>query len=78
MHNYVINADNLNLSRYDSENFADLKVEPLVDGPRGNRGYLPIVTRAFSGNISSRRNNILRMIEERGIVRPAHNIARNG
>ena len=78
LHNYVINADNLNLSRYDLENFADLEVEPLVDGPRGNRGYLPIVTRASTGNVSSRRNDILRMIEERDIVRPAHNIARNG
>ena len=64
VHNYVINADNLNLSRYDLENFADLEVEPLVDGPRGNRRYLPIFTRASAGNVSSRRNDILRMIEE--------------
>ena len=78
LHNYVINADNLNLSRYDSDKYVDLEVEPLVDGPRGNRGYLPIVTRASAGNVSSRRNDILRMIEERDIVRPAHTIARNG
>ena len=78
LHNYVINADKLNLTRYDSEKFVDLEVEPLVDGPRGNRGYLPIINRASAGNVSSRRTDILRIIEERDIIRPAHNIAGNG
>ena len=78
LHNYVINADNLNLIRYDSENYADLEVEPLVDGPHGNRGYLPIINRTSAGNVSPRCNDIWRMIEERDIVRPPHNIARNG
>ena len=79
LYNYVINADNLNLIRFNSNNFNDLGVEPLVGGPPNNRGYYPthnIITRGDDS--SSRRNHIVDMIRERDIVRPSHNIVRNG
>ena len=79
LHNYVINADNINLIRYDNDNFEDLEVEPLVDGPLGNRGYLPVMNRSINSNhLSSRRDDMIQMIRERDMVRPEHNIDRNG
>ena len=79
LHNYVINADNLNLCRYESDNFNDLGVEPLENGPAGNRGYLPNINAPATANYrSNRRDDILSLIQEREIVRPEHNIVRNG
>ena len=69
----------MNLLRSDCNNFNYLEVEPLVNGPPGNRGYYP--THPFTphgDDSSSRRNHIVDMIKERDIVRPARNIARNG
>ena len=77
----MINSDDLKLNRYDCNNYRDLGVEPLDDGPHGNRGYLPSSIRpsTFSStNNSIRRTNIVNMIKERDIVRPLHNIERNG
>ena len=81
LHNYVINSDDLKLNRYDCNNYRDLGVEPLDDGPQGNRGYLPSSSRPVASsnqNNSIRRSNIVNMIKERDIVRPLHNIERNG
>ena len=64
--------------QYDCENFADLGVEPLENRPVGNRAFLPSSLVLGANNTSnSRRNTIIEMIEERDIVRLAHNIARN-
>ena len=44
LHNFVINYDKLKLGRDVGMEFDDLDrfgVEPLADGPKGNRGYLP-------------------------------------
>ena len=63
LHNYVINADNLNLLRFNCNNFNDLGVEPLVDGPPGNRGYFPTEPSHLRVDDSaSRRNHIVDMI----------------
>ena len=43
LHNYVINADNINLMRYDCDNFSDMGVEPLEDGPEGNHVFCQVV-----------------------------------
>jgi len=54
-------------------------VEPLEDGPEGNRGFFPSsLAPTFNNPSNPRRDRIIEMIEERDIVRPAHNIARNG
>ena len=80
LHNYVINADDINLTRYDCSDMEELGVEPLVDGPRGNRGYYPIHNPSSGGyfDTATRRGEILDAIKERGLERPSHNIARNG
>ena len=81
LHNYVINSDDLKLNRYNCNNYRDLGVEPLDDGPQGNRGHLPLTSRPTTSsnhNNSIRRSNIVNMIKDRDIVRPLHNIECNG
>ena len=71
----------LKLNRYDCNNYKDLGDEPLNDGPQGNRGYLPVISRTRNSSIqnnSFRRTNIVNMIKERDVVRPLHNIEQNG
>ena len=84
MHNFVINSDNLNLAQFDGEDFANLEVDALIDEPLGNRGYLP--TRPQAGRIPEIDNHgdcdvreaIYSRICEMDLVRPSHNIQRNG
>ena len=36
LHNYVINADQLNFLKTDDDDFEGIEVEPLIDGLTGN------------------------------------------
>ena len=81
LHNYVINADRLNFVNTESDNLMELEIEPLIDGPTGNMGYLPV---RYTGAVNSfvengeHRELKLQMIRERDMERPQHNVDRNG
>ena len=85
LHNYVINADNLNFLNVDNDDFETLEVEPLEEGPDGNRGFLPVPFYAFEKlnmigtevDNHERRKCIVDQIRERGLTRPSYNIERN-
>ena len=81
LHNYVINADRLNFINTDNDNHLEFEIEPLIYGPIGNMGYLPTENRRLFHNEVDQgeyRALKLRMIRERDMQRPQHNIDRNG
>ena len=54
LHNYVINADNLNFRNVPDDDFDTLEVEPLEEGPDGNRGFLEVVDNNIHNNVDDK------------------------
>ena len=70
LHNYVINADQLNFLKTDDDDFEGIEVEPLLDGPTGNRGYLPTVyVDEEEGESFVRRNYLVEELKAREMQR---------
>ena len=78
LHNFVINSDQLNFLKVDDSDWKTLGVEPLKDGPEGNKGYLPVPFEEEQDPLSfNRRNFIVNEIKDREMRPPTHNIERN-
>ena len=78
LHNFVINADQLNFLNVDDNDFDTIQVTPLEDGPEGNRGYLPMpIDEEPELDCFNLRNTIVETLKEMGLERPDHNIKRN-
>jgi hypothetical protein len=81
LHNFVIDKDGSSRShRVDGVYFSNWEVDPLPDGPAGNRGFLP--HDRFQRYIEvptgiTRRQAILNEIVELGLERPLLNLLRN-
>ena len=54
LYNYVINADNLNFRNVPDDDFDTLEVEPLEEGPDGNRGFLEVVDNDIHNNVDDK------------------------
>ena len=84
LHNYVIDNDRLDFRTSPDSNtsmqISEFGVESLPDGPENNIGYLPSNTDEDQGGVESsdRRNGILVGIRQRQLLRPEHNLLRNG
>lgn len=72
LHNYVINADQLNFLHVDDNDLATFEVEPLQDGPVGNKGYFRMYSEEdnLDGSEFSRCQDIVNEIESRGLRWP--------
>ena len=77
LHNYVINSDNLNFLKVEDNDFTTIGIEPLVNGPKGNVGYLPIPPEEEEKLEFCRRSRIVEELTLRDMTRPAHNVERN-
>ena len=79
LHNYVIEADNLNFIKIDDDDFKTLEVDPLIDVPDGNRGYLPTFDENITevGGADDRQKIIVETLEEMELYRPDRNLSRN-
>ena len=70
--------DQLNFLSVPDDDFGTIDVDPLEDGPSGNRGYLPTpYTGAEQGQEFDRRQHILEQVMELELQRSARNISRN-
>lgn len=79
LHNYVINYDRLNFHNVLDSDIETFEVEPLLDRPVDNVGYLPTVFEDLieigaDASDSDRRNAIVEGITERGMSRPDQSI----
>ena len=77
LHNYVINADNLNFVKVDDDDWDAIGIEPLLNGPKGNVGYLPIPPEEEEEVDFCRRSRIVEELELRDMSRLSRNIKRN-
>ena len=61
LHNYVINADNLNFRDIADNNLDTLEVEPTVEWHEGSRGFLELVDDGVDNNVddNDRRDYIV-------------------
>ena len=74
----MINADQLNFLNVDDNDFDTIDVEPIEDGPEGNRGYLTIpFTGEEEGDEFDCRRYILDNVMEKELQRPSNNINHN-
>ena len=83
LHNYVINADDLNLKQFDNDDLYNLEVDVLMNGPPGNRGYLSVRSVGRTTNIllphdGDRREAIYIRMKEMDLQRLEHNVDHNG
>ena len=78
LHNYVINADQLNFLSVRDDDYDRIGIEPLTNGPSGNKRYLPIPIEEEEEEVElCRRNRIVEGIEIRELKRPSRNTERN-
>lgn len=83
LHNYVVNADNLNFRNVIDDDFEALEVDLLNDGPAGNIGYLlkfsEEVIRSVGADVESpsRRQMIVNLVIENELSMLDRNIKRN-
>ena len=77
LHNYVINSDNLNFLKVDDDDYDTIGIEPLVNGPKGNLGYLPIPPEEEEEVDFCRRSRIVEELIMREMTRPSHNTTHN-
>ena len=77
LHNYVINSDNLNFLKVEDNDYDTIGIEPLVNGPKGNVGYLPIPPEEEEEVEFCRRLRIVEELALREMKRPSHNTKRN-
>ena len=78
LHNYVIDKDNLQF--HAAEDYELFGVEPLINGPDNNHGYLPTlpICDAQLDNVDSAwRHAIVGELKARDMTRPLYNILRN-
>ena len=61
----------------DDDDFDTLEVEPLEEGPDGNRGFLAVVDNDSNNNYTFSRDYIVSKITEMGLLRPDYNKNRN-
>ena len=77
LHNFVINADQLNFLSVRDDDYDRIGIEPLTNGPSGNKGYLPIPIEEEEKVELCRRNRIVEGIKIRELKRPSRNTERN-
>ena len=79
LHNFVINSDKLNFLKVEDSDWDTIRVEALVDGPEGNKGYLPTISDEEEEDplTFDRREFVLNEIVTKGLKRPSNNIERN-
>ena len=81
LHNFVINADNLNFLNVSDDDYESLEVECLPKVTFHNNGYYPTVTDTNKYKIDDqdkdRRNAIVESILEMELSRPDYNVDRN-
>ena len=77
LHNFVINADQLNFLNVDDTNHVAICIEPLLNGPEGNVGYLPIPPEEEEEVDFERRDRIVQELYSREMFRPKYNQDRN-
>ena len=78
LHNFVIDNDRISFPDGNDNELTEFGIDALLDGPDGNNGFLPsTVEDENEVDNAERRNHILAGIEEKQLVRPAHNILRN-
>ena len=77
LHNYVINADQLNFLKIEDSDYDTIGIKPLVSGPEGNVGYLPIPPEEEEEVEFCRRSQIVEELSLREMTCPSHNTERN-
>ena len=77
LHNYVINADQLNFLNVADDDFDTICIEPILNGPKDNVGYLPIPSEEEEEVDFDRRKRIVEELSKREMFRPEHNKQRN-
>ena len=77
LHNFVINADQLNFLNVDDADHNELGIEPILNGPDGNVGYLPIPPEEEEEVDFERRDRIVQELYSREMFRPKYNKDRN-
>ena len=73
LYNYVINVDQLNFLNVDEADHNMIGIEPILNGPEGNVGYLPIPPEEEEEVDFYRRDRIVQEMVTREMFRPDYN-----
>ena len=73
LHNFVINADQLNFLNVNNADHNAIGIEPILNGPDGNVGYLPIPPEEEEELDFSRRDRIVQELYSCEIFCPKYN-----